>query len=221
MNKTSYICYNKIEVHQKNKNLGRKALEKVRKAPTEKINQWLKLLLVKLQTIELAHLTIDDLAQLSGKSKATIYKYFGSKEEVILAACQTRIDEVTPLIKNIHQDKDTPVEVRYRQLLEEFSARLADIRISFFHDVQLYYPIAWEAISGVSDLFVNLLNDLYQQGMNMGLFRPISIELLKALDRFFVTQIITNQSIFKDPNYTLKYLIRDYLRLRLEGLNKS
>jgi len=84
----------------------------------------------------------------------------------------------------------------------------------------LYYPTAWEAISGVSELFVSLLEDLYQQGMDKGLFRPISIELLKALDRFFVTQIITNQAIFKDPNYTLNYLIRDYLQLRLEGLNK-
>ena len=200
--------------------MGRKALEKVRKVPTEKINQWLKLLLVKLQTVELTNLTIDDLAKLSGKSKGTIYKYFESKEEVVLAACQTRIEEVTPIIKNIHQDTSTPVEVRYRQLLEEFSARLADITISFFHDVQLYYPTAWEAISGVSDLFVSLLEDLYQQGMDKGLFRPISIELLKVLDRFFVTQIITNPAIFKDPNYTLNYLIRDYLQLRLEGLNK-
>ena len=200
--------------------MGRKALEKVRKVPTEKINQWLKLLLVKLQTVELTNLTIDDLAKLSGKSKGTIYKYFESKEEVVLAACQTRIEEVTPIIKNIHQDTSTPVEVRYRQLLEEFSARLADITISFFHDVQLYYPTAWEAISGVSDLFVSLLEDLYQQGMDKGLFRPISIELLKVLDRFFITQIITNPAIFKDPNYTLNYLIRDYLQLRLEGLNK-
>jgi len=200
--------------------LGRKAIEKVRKVPTNKINQWLKALLVKLQTVELVNLTIDDLAKLSGKSKATIYKYFESKEDIILAACQTRIDAVIPIIKNIHQDISTPVEVRYRQLLEEFSARLADITISFFHDVQLYYPIAWEAISGVSEVFVTLLEDLYQQGMDKGLFRPTNIELLKTLDRFFVTQIITNRAIFKDPDYTLNYLIRDYLRLRLEGLNK-
>ena len=200
--------------------MGRKAAEKLRKEPTKKMNQWLKLLLVKLQSVELANLTIDDLAKLSGKSKSTIYKYFESKEEVILAACQTRIEAVTKIIQNIHQDTSTPVEVRYRQLLEEFSARLSDITISFFHDVQLYYPTSWDAVNGVSDLFVSLLEDLYQQGMDKGLFRPISIELLKALDRFFVTQIITNQAIFKDPNYTLNYLVRDYLRLRLDGLNK-
>ena len=200
--------------------MGRKALEKVRKTPTDKINQWLKLLLVKLQTVELANLTIDDLAKLSGKSKGTIYKYFESKEEVVLAACQTRVEVVTKIILNIHQDTSTPVEVRYRQLLEEFSARLSDITISFFYDIQLYYPTSWNAINGVSDVFVTLLEDLYQQGIDKGLFRPISIELLKTLDRFFVTQVITNQAIFKDPNYTLNYLVRDYLQLRLEGLNK-
>ena len=200
--------------------MGRKAIEKIRKDPTEKINDWLRVLLIKLQTADLADMTIDNLAQLSGKSKATIYKYFESKEEVILAACQTRINEVIPIIQNIHNDSSQTVEVKYRRLIEEFSTRLSDITISFFHDVHLHYPTAWQAINGVSDVFVALLEELYEQGIGQNLFRPISIELLKELDRFFVTQIITNQSIFKDPDYTLKFLVRDYLLLRLEGLKK-
>jgi len=200
--------------------LGRRAIEKIRKAPTAKVNEWLKSLLIQLQTVELSELTIDDLANLSGKSKATLYKYFESKEEVILAACQTRIDAVTPIMEHILEDTATSVERRYQQLIEEFASRLSDITISFFHDVQSYYPTAWEAINGVSELFVTSLEDLYGQGIEKGLFQPINIELLKTLDRFFVTQVITNQSIFKDPDYTLDCLVRDYLKLRLEGLNR-
>ncbi len=199
--------------------MGRRAIEKIRKAPNAKMNEWLKSLLIQLQSVELADLTIDDLAILSSKSKATIYKYFESKEEVILGACQTRIDAVTPIMEQILQDTSTPVEIRYQQLIEEFASRLSDITISFFHDVHTYYPTAWKAINGVSELFVTSLEVLYRQGIDKGLFQPINIELLKTLDRFFVTQVITNQTIFKDPEYTLDYLVKDYLKLRLEGLN--
>ena len=200
--------------------MGRKAKEKLRKQPTEKVNRWLSLLLNKLQTIPLANLTIDDLAKLSGISKSTIYKYFECKEEVILAACQTRNVVVIEIMQKIQQDISLPIEVRYTKLLEEFTANVSDITISFFHDVQLYYPTAWDSINKVGDMLVAILEELYQLGMEKGLFRPISIDLLKALDKYFVTEIVSNQEIFKDPDYTLDYLVRDYLRLRLEGLNK-
>ena len=184
------------------------------------MNRWLRLLLNKLQTIPLTNLTIDDLAQISGISKSTIYKYFESKEEVVLAACQTRNVVVIEIMQKIQQDISLPIEVRYTKLLEEFTANVSDITISFFHDVQLYYPSAWDSINKVGDMLVAILEELYQLGMAKGLFRPISIDLLKALDKYFVTEIVSNQEIFKDPDYTLDYLVRDYLRLRLEGLNK-
>ena len=178
------------------------------------------MLLHKLQSIPLANLTIDDLAQISGISKSTIYKYFESKEEVILAACETRNIVVIEIMQKIQQDISLPIEVRYTKLLEEFAANVSDITISFFHEVQLYYPSAWDSINRVGDMLVGILEELYQLGMEKGLFRPISIDLLKSLDKYFVTEIVSNQAIFKDPDYTLNYLIRDYLQLRLEGLYK-
>ncbi|MCH2223767.1 MAG: TetR/AcrR family transcriptional regulator [Crocinitomicaceae bacterium] len=200
--------------------MGRKAIKKSRKNQTAKMSQWLELLLVKLQSVELSDLTIDDLAKMSGKSKATIYKYFESKEDVILAACQTRIKVVMEIVFKIQQDKTTPIEVRYSRLLEQFSAGVSDITISFLHDIKNHYPTSWAAINLFSDSFVTLLEELYLTGMNNGLFRPMPIELLGTLDKYFVTQIVTNRQIFRNPEYTLNYLIRDYLLLRLEGLNK-
>lgn len=200
--------------------LGRKAIQKTRKATTTKMNIWLEALLIELQSMSLANLTIDDLAQVSGKSKTTIYKYFESKEEVVLAACETRIKVVIGIVKNIEVDKTAPIEVRYTKLLEQFSSGVSDISITFLHDIKTYYPTSWSAINRFNDAFIKLLGTLYQEGIKGGVYHPISIELLGALDKFFVTQIVTDQSIFEDPNYTLSHLVRDYLHLRLRGLNK-
>lgn len=53
--------------------MGRKAIDKERKELIVKINNWLKALDIKLQTANVATLTIDNLTQLSGKIKATLY----------------------------------------------------------------------------------------------------------------------------------------------------
>lgn len=167
------------------------------------MSQWLELLLVKLQSVELSDLTIDDLAKLSGKSKATIDNYFESKEDVILAACLTRIKVVMEVVFKIQQDKTTPIGVRYSRLLEQFSAGVSDITVSFLHDIKTYYPTSFATINLFRDSFVTLQEELYLTGMNNGLFRPLPIELLEALDKYFFTQIVTNRQIFRNPEYTL------------------
>lgn len=200
--------------------MGRKAVEKIRKDPTDKVHQWLTSLLLKLQSIELAHLTIDDLAKLSGKSKSNIYKYFESKEDLILAACQTRLQVLQNVVDQIAQDKSLVLETRYTHLLEQISTGMSDITISFLYDIQTYYPRSWKAINAFSDSFVALMEELYLEGMQKGLYHPISLDLLGTLDRYFVTQVVTNQQIFKNPDYHLSHLIRDYMRLRLYGLSR-
>ena len=58
------------------------------------------------------------------------------------------------------------------------------------------------------------------KGIKEKVYNSVSIELLGNIDKLFVTQVVTNPSIFSDDKYTLSNLIRDYLNLRLMGLLK-
>lgn len=200
--------------------MGRKALSRKRKSITPKINIWLGELLLRLQYEDLDKLTMDDIASLGGKSKSTIYEYFESKEDIFLAACQTRITLLVESGLNKAQQDSSTVE-RYERLVEIFAEGTAGISFYFLQSVKQNYPKAWEVIEAFINNYIDLLKEQYQQGMAEGTFNPISIELLGFLDKLFVTQVVTNPDFFSDKEYTISNLVRDYLNLRLNGLLKK
>lgn len=197
--------------------MGRKSLEKKRKIPTKKVNAWLAELLLKLQEENLENLTIDDIAKLANKSKSTIYDYFKSKEDILVAACKTRISILSTLIEEKEKYQGNPVEI-YECLLEDFTEGIADISISFLHQIKIHYPDAWQTINDFTDTYVSILKELYIQGIKEGFYHSISIDLLANLDKYFITELVTNSSIFSKKEYTLSHLVKDYLKLRLNGL---
>lgn len=195
-------------------------MSRKRKSISPKVNIWLGELLLLLQYEDLDKLTMDDIARLVGKSKSTIYEYFESKEDILLAACQTRISFLVESgLKEAQQERST-VE-RYERLVEIFAEGTAGISIHFLQSIKQHYPKAWELIEEFTNNYIDLLKEQYRQGMAEGIYNPISIELLGFLDRLFVTQVVTNPDFFSDEQYSVSNLVRDYLRLRLHGLLKK
>lgn len=199
--------------------MGRKSLTRKRKAVTHRTNKWLNKLLLGLQHEDLEVLTIDDLARISGKSKSTIYEYFATKEDILYAACNTRTESLQAAIAQISEQQLTTVDL-YTQLIEIFAQGTADISIAFLQSIRQHYPKAWSVIDAFTTNFVELLKGHYEQGIAAGIYNPVSVELLAHLDKLFITQVVTNPTIFSDKKFTLSSLVRDYLNLRLMGLLK-
>ncbi len=199
--------------------MGRKSIARKRKPITPKVQTWLKALLVRIQYEDLEQLKIDDIAKLAGTSKSTIYEYFGSKEEILEACCATRINQLTTDVLQLSQ-KDLDTTDLYTSLVEAFAEGVSDISFSFLQHIKLHYPQAWTLIDQFTDLYVDLLKNLYQKGIEEGLYNAVSIDLLGHIDKLFIIQVVTNPSIFSDEQYHISELIRDYLNLRLVGLLK-
>ena len=199
--------------------MGRKSVTKDRKGITPKVNKWLSVLLRDIQGEDLKTLTMDDLVRISGKSKSTFYTYFVSKEEVLQAACQTRVQAIFEQLHTVDVlSKD--VSKIYSDFIEIFAKGTAGIRLDFLQSIRKYYPVVWQQIEFLTDTFVGLLSDLYTRGIEMGIYNNISVELLTAMDKMFVVEMVTNPELFSDDKYSISDLVRDYLRLRLNGLLK-
>tara|TARA_B100000795_G_scaffold263054_1_gene241687 strand:- start:15820 stop:16428 length:609 start_codon:yes stop_codon:yes gene_type:complete len=200
--------------------MGRKSHVKPRKPITKKVNLWLEELLIQLQYKDLEKLTIDDLAELAEKSKSTIYQYFKSKEDVLLAVCQTRVDSLTEVILETLQQKPTTIQL-YKRLLEILANGTAGISISFLQTIKKNYPKVWLVIEKFTDNFIEILKEQYKIGITEGVFNAISIDLMTHLDRIFIMEVVTNPKLFNDKEFTITNLISDYLNLRLVGLLKK
>jgi len=200
--------------------MGRKSIEKIRKRPTPKVNAWLATLLIDIQDADLGMLTMDDLVRISGKSKSTFYTYFERKEDVLLAACQTRIYAILYDLGKVEFGTDD-VSIIYKQLIEIFANGTSGIRLSFLQSIRKYYESIWEEIEVLTDTYVGMLSGLYSRGISLGIYRDFSVELLTTMDKLFVIEIVTNSALFTDEKYSVSDLVRDYLNLRLDGLLKA
>ena len=200
--------------------MGRKSIEKIRKRPTPKVNAWLATLLIDIQDADLGLLTMDDLVQISGKSKSTFYTYFERKEDVLLAACQTRIYAILYDLGKVEFETDD-VSKLYKKLIEIFANGTSGIRLSFLQSIRKYYESIWGEIEVLTDTYVSMLSSLYSRGISLGLYRDFSVELLTTMDKLFVIEIVTNSALFTDEKYSVSDLVRDYLNLRLDGLLKA
>ena len=200
--------------------MGRKSIDRSRKNITNKVNKWLEILLLNLQNKDIEKLTMDDFSILSKKSKSTIYSYFESKEEILLAACKTKVTALSNSVFNIIEQDLEPLEL-YELLVKTFAEGTSSISISFLQSIKKNYPTSWSVIEVFTDNYINLLREQYKKGIEKGIFNTISIDLLSQLDKIFVLQVVTNPSIFNDKEYSVSELITQYLNLRLTGLLKK
>ena len=197
--------------------MGRKSKSKERKDLTPKAEKWLGKLFIDLQNEDIASLSIDDIAAKAGKSKSTLYEYFSSKEEILWTLCSLRVRSLSAVMEKMEISSPKSVE-KFERMIIAFAEGISDISISFLRGIHDHYPDAWSVVNAFIDTFIDILRREYEEGMKMGLYRPVSLDLLTLLDRYFVTQIVTSREEFSDPDYRLSDLVVDYLNLRLRGL---
>lgn len=191
--------------------MGRKPIYKYRKTLTAKMEMWLIDLLPQIQKEDLSSLTIDRIAAITNKSKSTIYEYFSSKDDIIILSISKRI-ELLDKLPDINKDK--PLLDIYFEVINWLIKNLQDISFIFLTQIKTHFPSCWEIIDQFMFKLLSFLKEIYTKGINKNLFTNIPIDLLLALDKFFISEYIANSR----KETTLDKLIQAYVNLRLNGL---
>ena len=200
--------------------MGRKAIVRERKPLNDKARNWVRNVVPLLQDQALDKLTLDQLAELMGKSKSTIYSYFSTKEEIYQTAVQLVLDSLVDTISPEAIEGEN-MEAVLEQMLMTISEGIEGISIHFLEQIQKHFPDVWLIIEGFTDLLIANFKEIYSRGMRAGTFRPYNLELLLALDKHFVMSIMTDTSKFEEQGLTLNLLVKDYIELRLFALRKN
>lgn len=203
--------------------MGRRALDKTRKALSPKTEAWVRQLYVQLQDKDLEKMTLDELAMLVDKSKSTIYTYFTSKEEIYRTAVELVLQELESAIYP-ELPKDCSMELLYGNALLKISAGINGMSIYFLNQIQSDFPAIWRVIEAFIDRLITSFHMIYAKGMESGEFHTFNTDLLMAMDRHFVLSIITDTSRFEKHQLSLNDLVAEYFELRIRALrvgNKS
>ena len=195
--------------------MGRKSIDKERIQNTQKTDAWLEGLLPLLQDKDLVKLNMDQIAELIGKSKSTIYQYFKTKDEIFARLVDIKLDQVQDSISGNHEDKST------LELYEHFVIRICKgldgITIHFIDQMKTVFPAAWAKVELFMNQVLAFMETLYLKGMNEGIFKNYPLSILLGMDEFFMYQYITRPD---RPISDVDELVKHYMSLRLEGLKE-
>ena len=197
--------------------MGRKSVAKPRAEKNKKTKKWAEELLPKLQNVSLAKITIDDMAHLIHKSKSTLYQYFSSKEELVLYTVQMRVEQLEGSIPIFSKAPIDPTS-EYKMFMDTMCNGIKDLNTTFLNDLKQYFNAAWEVVEQFLNQLLLTLRGYYEAGIEKKIFRRVNMELLIALDQFFVFDFITNLDKRTNSPSTLEKIVQDYLQLRFEGL---
>ena len=196
--------------------MGRKATERERKIPGASAKRWLDALFSYWQVHGIAEQTMDDWAQAVSKSKATLYAYFQSKEEMVEAALEMKLAELQafePPLRN----QEAPFHQRYRESLETVTGILGEVSALFLEDLRNEFPKQWDMVQQFLDHVGQVLAEFYQAGMRAQVFRNIHPAILVEGDHLFFQQL-TDPVFLKKNHLSLRVALEHYIDHKFNGL---
>ncbi|MDC6385288.1 transcriptional regulator, TetR family [Flagellimonas taeanensis] len=165
--------------------------------------------------------SMDELAQSLGISKKTLYKHFGSKEELVTESLRFFLEKIRSNVDNYmleNPNEDQPLSTIifiYKQglmVLQEMSP-------SFLYGLDKYYPKASELYSEFKkDIVWNIVCPLLNKAQTMGQVRQgvkVKLVCMLFLSRMEDT-VYSNSSLFDE--YSIQELLEHIIINNLRGI---
>ncbi len=186
------------------------------------MSKQLNLLLVKSRDLfkkyGIKNLTMDDIARELGMSKKTIYQNVDNKAELVKKTLQHFLREERAKVEEILGAHSNQVDGMI-QLFSYFLGQITEFNPMVFHELQKYYPEAWEIYSEYrNEYFYSKIVNNIEEGIKQGYYR-------KDLDPDIVSKLyiygfdsLLDQTLFPQKEYVFLSVYKEFLNYHLRGI---
>lgn len=164
-------------------------------------------------------MSMDQVARQLNISKATLYKHFRSREEIIETALLVKLNDIGSF-KDMLFDENEAYLDRYFNAIQLFFTEISGISTAFLLDLKNLYPEVWTRVEFFREYASNQLRIFYQQGIEQGYFNDIDPVILVINDKMFF-DAISDPDFLTEHNLSLQKAFEDYFTLRTKGLFKD
>lgn len=199
--------------------MGRNAVPKERSANPKKRDLYIIKLTETFKKHGLKKFSMDSIAAELKVSKATLYHYFSSKDEMVEICLMNVIGQLGNF-ESITKDNSISFETRFYRMLELFSGSFTDILNLFLSDLQDEYPQLWKQVQSFIEYVTQVLTDFYNDGKKEGVFSDIHTSILVMSDRMFFNAI-SDVDFMQNNNITLRTAFDEYFRMKCFGFIKQ
>lgn len=198
--------------------MGRKSSDKTRKDSPEKKDELIRHLIPYLLEKGLQGITMENMAAAMDISKATVYKYFQSREEILAAVIAFKLEEIQHFEKHLNNKNEEYLD-RYKNAVQYLSAHISDITNLFLADLKTFFPHLWQLIEALKDYCMSALKSYYNEGIRKGYFNKINPEIMVMTDQFFLDKL-TDPDFLVTHKLTIKQAFDEYFRMKFYGIMK-
>ncbi|MFK7951183.1 MAG: TetR/AcrR family transcriptional regulator [Saprospiraceae bacterium] len=199
--------------------MGRKPKNKLRVKDPETRQKWIEQLTPIYMKNGLRKFTMDDISMKLGVSKATVYKHFSSRTEILEAVVNYKIHEIAAFEADT-MDLNTPYKQRFKNAIHRASVRLAGISNEFLLDLKELYPEQWERIQSLQYFAAERAKEFYQEGIDKGILQNhFDPSWLAITDKIFLLGL-SNPQFLIENNLTLQKAVEDYFLMKSQGIFK-
>ena len=199
--------------------MGRNAVSKERSANPKKRDLYILKLTETFKKHGLKKFSMDSFAAELKVSKATLYHYFSSKDEMVEICLMNVIGQLGNF-ESITKDNSISFETRFYRMLELFSGTFTDISNLFLADLQDEYPQLWKQVQTFIEYVTQVLTDFYNDGKKEDIFSDIHTSILVMSDRMFFNAI-SDVEFMQKNNITLRTAFDEYFRMKCFGFIKQ
>lgn len=161
--------------------------------------------------------TADDLAAELGISKATLYKEFRSKEEILRAVVREFMAEAAGRVDTLIKDESMSFVDRLAALFSVLGSRISQLGPLFIRDIQKSAPSVWKEIQEFRrDKIVVNFKMILAAGHERGLFRgDVDGDLLMQMFLRLVEEFVNPAEILRSgrsPVETFESVIKVFFQ---------
>ncbi|WP_258171137.1 TetR/AcrR family transcriptional regulator [Paenibacillus sp. R14(2021)] len=187
---------------------------------TDPKTKLLKKLISTVMNDGFQQLKMDDIAKVMSVSRATLYKNFSSKEEVIAGVVHVFIDYIERLDERVSEEEEESFGIWYQQLFEQSIMLVGRITDVFLAELQSVYPALYDQLKDTLTKREQQILDFYRDGENKGVFNAINAKFLLVQDNLVLREIITTKYLVVNQ-MTIQQVLWDYYQLKKIQLFKA
>lgn len=210
------LIYEYYKNQQTKKTMGRKSIEKERKSLSAKQKKWLANTMPFFYKNGIQGPTMNDIAEYLNLSKATIYNYYESKEDLVHDALWLKLKELDKF-KDLLNDESLDFIERYTEGVKFASNCLAGLSEIYLEDLKNHYPKSWESVSFYKEKSAENLKAYYKKGIEKGLLRPFNTDLMASYDLKFFNLMVDPQFLIAN-NVRIETAFNEYFNMKFNGL---
>ncbi|GAC1366905.1 MAG: TetR/AcrR family transcriptional regulator [Ktedonobacteraceae bacterium] len=160
----------------------------------------------------LNRLRVEDIVRYMDISKATFYKYFSSKEEVIEQVVDMIVAYFQRASSVLGEESVSHLQ-RFQHAFEQAVFIASYLSEAFMLDLRQLFPPLWERINQAQQARQRQLQQFYEQGSASGVFQPLN-PVLVTLQNELLLRRIMDPIFLMEQGLTLRALLNDYYELQ-------